>query len=67
MKNAAGKSALLSVSAFLGYFRCELSVGECVIWDSVKSGQTYYQRQDKIQIHRQEIIHHYKNMRIPLC
>ncbi len=21
-----------------------------------------YQRQDKIQIHRQEIIHHYKNM-----
>ncbi len=26
-----------------------------------------YQIQDKIQIHRQEIIHHYKNTRIPLC
>ncbi len=29
--------------------------------------QTSYQRQDKIQIHRQEIIQHYKNTHIPLC
>ncbi len=27
----------------------------------------FYERQDKIQINRQEIIHHYKNTHIPLC
>ncbi len=41
------------------------------IWQSTlpigtRQEQTSYQRQDKIQINGQEIIHHYKNTHIPL-